>query len=98
MDINDLKNFDCTDAIQRLQAASDEMRNQMASEITSGIEYKAMLENSIFQTRDTLLEMQEASKKDAVLQTKRFIIQAVLSVASLIAAVVAAVAAIIALL
>ena len=42
--------------------------------------------------------MQEASDKESALQTKRFIIQTVLSVASLIVAVVAAVASIIALL
>lgn len=45
-----------------------------------------------------LLEMQADSKEESQIETKRFIVQTILSVASLIAAVVAAVAAIIALL
>ena len=60
--------------------------------------YKAALENSIFQTRDALLKMQEDSEKESDIATRRFIIQTVLSVASLIVAVIAAVASIIALL
>ena len=46
----------------------------------------------------TLLKMQEDSKKESAIESKRFIIQTVLSVASLIVAAIAAVASIIALL
>lgn len=42
--------------------------------------------------------MQEDSKKESAIESKRFIIQTVLSVASLIVAAIAAVASIIALL
>lgn len=50
------------------------------------------------ETHDTLLKMQEDSKKESAIESKRFIIQTVLSVASLIVAAIAAVASIIALL
>ena len=50
------------------------------------------------ETHDTLLQMQEASEKESAINSKRFIIQTVLSVASLIVAAIAAVASIIALL
>lgn len=89
MDLNDLKNFDCADAIQRFQAASDEMHDQTASEITSGIEYKAMLEDSIFQTRDILLEMQEASEKESKINRRRFWITLIVSLVAATAAVIA---------
>ena len=49
-------------------------------------------------THDTLLQMQEASEKESAINSKRFIIQTVLSVASLIVAAIAAVASIISLL
>lgn len=50
------------------------------------------------ETHDTLLQMQEASKQESTINSKRFIIQTVLSVASLIVATIAAVASIISLL
>lgn len=50
------------------------------------------------ETHDTLLQMQEASKQESAINSKRFIIQTVLSVASLIVAAIAAVASIISLL
>lgn len=55
-------------------------------------------DNLLKETHDMLLEMQADSKEASQIETKRFIVQTILSVASLIAAVVAAVAAIIALL
>nr|DAO79466.1 MAG TPA: hypothetical protein [Caudoviricetes sp.] len=55
-------------------------------------------DNLLKETHDMLLEMQADSKEESQIETKRFIVQTILSVASLIAAVVAAVAAIIALL
>ena len=54
--------------------------------------------NLLKETHNMLLEMQADSKEESQIETKRFIVQTILSVASLIAAVVAAVAAIIALL
>ena len=55
-------------------------------------------DNLLKETHNMLLEMQADSKEESQIETKRFIVQTILSVASLIAAVVAAVAATIALL
>lgn len=55
-------------------------------------------DNLLKETHAMLLEIQANSEKESKIETKRFIVQTILSVASLIAAVVAAVAAIIALL
>ena len=55
-------------------------------------------DNLLKETHNMLLEMQADSKEESQIETKRFIVQTILSVASLIAAVVAADAAIIALL
>lgn len=66
----------------------------MVDEINKQSERDALLK----ETRDTLLKMQEDSKKESAIESKRFIIQTVLSVASLIVAAIAAVASIIALL
>ena len=49
-------------------------------------------------THDILLEMQEASEKESTVNSKRFMVQTILSAASLIVAAIAAVASIIALL
>lgn len=66
----------------------------MVDEINKQSERDALLK----ETHDTLLQMQEASKQESTINSKRFIIQTVLSAASLIVAAIAAVASIIALL
>lgn len=66
----------------------------MIDEINKQSERDALLK----ETHDTLLQMQEASKQESTINSKRFIIQTVLSVASLIVATIAAVASIISLL
>ena len=66
----------------------------MVDEINKKSERDALLK----ETHDTLLQMQEASEKESAINSKRFIIQTVLSVASLIVAAIAAVASIISLL
>lgn len=66
----------------------------MVDEINKQSERDALLK----ETHDTLLQMQEASEKESTINSKRFIIQTVLSVASLIVATIAAVASIISLL
>lgn len=66
----------------------------MVHEINKQSERDALLR----ETHDTLLQMQEASEKESAINSKRFIIQTVLSVASLIVAAIAAVASIISLL
>lgn len=74
------------------------MHDRVASETISKVEYTTMLEDSVLKTRDILLEMQEASEKESTVNSKRFIVQTVLSAVSLIVAAIAAVASIIALL
>lgn len=66
----------------------------MVDEINKQSERDALLR----ETHDTLLQMQEASKQESTINSKRFVIQTVLSVASLIVAAIAAVASIISLL
>lgn len=66
----------------------------MVDEINKQSERDAFLK----ETHDTLLQMQEASEKESTINSKRFIIQTVLSVASLFVATIAAVASIISLL
>lgn len=94
----DLSNFDYSSAIKKLQVASDEVHDQVASEAISKVEYTAMLEDSVFKTHDILFEMQKASEKESTVNSKRFMVQTILSAASLIVAAIAAVASIIALL
>lgn len=60
----------------------------MVDEINKQSERDALLK----ETHDTLLKMQEDSKKESAIESKRFIIQTVLSVASLIAAVASIIA------
>ena len=57
----------------------------MVDEINKQSERDALLK----ETHDTLLKMQEDSKKESAIESKRFIIQTVLSVASLIVAAIA---------
>lgn len=66
----------------------------MVDEINKQSERDALLR----ETHDTLLQMQEASKQESTINSKRFIIQTVLSASSLIVATIAAVASIISLL
>ena len=66
----------------------------IVDEINKQSERDALLK----ETHDTLLQMQEASKQESTINSKRFIIQTVLSVASLIVATIAAAASIISLL
>lgn len=93
-----LDGFDCESAMNHVREAVQESQERTSRKILAEQNYKAALENSIFQTRDALLKMQEDSEKESDIATRRFIIQTVLSVASLIVAVIAAVASIIALL
>ena len=73
---------------------SNWLAQMMVDEINKQSERDALLK----ETHGTLIKMQEDSKKESAIESKRFIIQTVLSVASLIVAAIAAVASIIALL
>lgn len=93
-----LDDFDCESVVNHVREVVQESQERTSRKMLAEQNYKAALENSIFQTRDALLKMQEDSEKESDIATRRFIIQTVLSVASLIVAVIAAVASIIALL
>lgn len=77
---------------------ASEISQQMDESTKALADYHSALDHATFETRDLLLQIQEESAKESQINTKRFIIQTVLSVFALIAAVVAAVAAVISLL
>lgn len=90
--------YDFSHAIDMFQDATDEMQDKISSGIIAEQIYKGKLEDCIFETRDILRKMQEDSDKESKINQRRFVIQTVLTVASLVTALVAAVAAVIALL
>jgi len=90
--------YDFSHAVDIFQDAIDEMQDRISSGIIAEQIYKGKLEDCIFETRDILRKMQEDSDKESKINQRRFVIQTVLTVASLVTALVAAVAAVIALL
>lgn len=98
MESDIFKGIDVSPVLADLESTVDETHERIANEMISELEYRELLEDSIFKTRNALLEIQKASEDESIIEAKRFKIQTILSVASLAAAVVAAVAAIIALL
>ena len=90
--------FNVNKAVSRMQNAVNDMHSQISEETAAKAEYQISKDNCLFETRSLLEQMQKDSLKDSRIQTRRFIIQTVLSVAALIAAVVAAVAAVIPLI
>lgn len=82
----------------KLESAVNNEHQQAYEIAKANAKYQAQQDAVIFETRDLLLQMQEESAKESQLNTRRFIIQTVISVAALIAAVVAAVATVIPLL
>lgn len=51
--------YDFSHAMDMIQDATDEMQNRIVSGIISEQEYKGMLEDCVFETRDILRKMQE---------------------------------------
>lgn len=90
--------YDFSHAVDMFQDATDEMKDRISSGIIAEQLYNGQLEDCIFETRDILRKMQEDSDKESKINQRRFFIQTVLTVASLVTALVAAVAAVIALL
>ncbi len=84
--------------ISKLESTVKNEQQRVYEIAKANAEYQAQQDAIIFETRDLLLQMQEESAKESQLNTRRFIIQTVISVAALIAAVVAAVATVIPLL
>ena len=93
-----INNSDMQKTISRLEKSVSQMYSADSECLNAKAEYQMSKDSCLFETRDMLRKMQEASDKESALQTKRFIIQTVLSVASLIVATIAAVASIISLL
>lgn len=80
---------------------------EQAYKTTGDLEYSAEVasnrhkiesEAALLETKELLLEMKEASMKETKINQKRFIIQTVLTVSSLIVATIAATAAVIAIM
>lgn len=90
--------FNLQDAFSHLEDSVTEMYSLHDNYQNAKAEYEFSKDECLFETRNLLRQMQAESKKDSEIQTKRFIVQTVLSVAALIAAVVAAVAAVIPLI
>ena len=89
-----MENFDFSEMANAVNSVHAEFEAARSVEA----EYQAELDASIFETCEILHRMEEESKKAAVIDQKRFIIQTVIGVAALIAAVVAAVGTLIQLL
>lgn len=94
----DSNNLDFSECVKKMSDSVNDVQNHIFQKSKALAEYQAELDDCVFETRDLLKAMQDSSAKDATIQTKRFIIQTVVSVSALIAAVVAAVAAVIPLL
>lgn len=93
-----ISDSDMQKTISHLEKSVSQMYSADSECLNAKAEYQMSKDSCLFETRDMLRKMQEASDKESALQTKRFIIQTVLSVASLIVATIAAVASIISLL
>lgn len=88
------KDFD----FYKMERSVNEHQQRMAEIAKAQAEYQAQQDAAAFETRDLLQKIQEESSRESRINTRRFIIQTVVSVVALIAAVVAAVAALIPLL
>lgn len=91
-------NLDFSECVKKMNDSVNDVQSHISQKSKAIAEYQANLDRCVFETRDLLKSIQYNSYKDATIQTKRFIIQTVVSVSALIAAVVAAVAAVISLL
>lgn len=97
MDAKDFSNIN-SEIFKKAENAINNQQARIAEEITARAEYNSAKDGAIFETRNLLRQMHEDSKKESIIQKKRFIIQTVIAVVALIASVVAATAALIPLL
>ena len=82
--------YDFSHAMDMIQDATDEMQNRIVSGIISEQEYKGMLEDCVFETRDILRKMQEDSERESKISRRRFWISLVVSLIAATAAVISA--------
>lgn len=73
-----------------LQDAIEENHERISAGIIAEQEYKGQLEDCIFETRDILHKMQEDSEKESKTNYRRFIINTIIAIATLIVSVIAA--------
>ena len=79
--------FDYSHAMDRINAATDEIHDSISAGIIAEQEYKAQLEDCIFETRDIIHKMQNESKKDkkwVIIGTISSVIAAIGTIVSLI--------------
>jgi glycerol kinase len=95
MNLNDI---DCSQIMDRINDTVDEMQDRVSSKIIAEQEYKTQLESCIFETRDILHKMQEDSEKESKTNFRRFLINTIIAVATLIVSVIAATVSVIQIL
>lgn len=95
MNLNDI---DCSQVMNRINDTVDEMQDRVSSKIIAEQEYKTQLESCIFETRDILHKMQEDSEKESKTNFRRFLINTIIAVATLIVSVIAATVSVIQIL
>lgn len=82
-----LDNIDISQVMDNMQNAIEENHEQIASGIISEQEYKGMLEDCVFETRDILRKMQEDSDKETKYNHCANVIIITIAVLTLIATV-----------
>ena len=95
MNLNDI---DCSQIMDRINDTVDEMQDRVSSKIIAEQEYKTQLESCIFETRDILHKIQEDSEKESKTNFRRFLINTIIAVATLIVSVIAATVSVIQIL
>ena len=93
-----LNDINAHELVEHMQQTIFDSKEQISSDKSARIEYEALKDSCLFETRDILIKMQEDSKRESDINRKRFMIQTFISVIALIASVVAAAAAIISLI
>lgn len=84
-------NIDASKLVDQMRQAVDASNKEMSEHLAAKTEYRAQLDNCVFQTRDLLLKMQEESEKESKKDRNRFIINTFIAVATLITSVIAVV-------
>lgn len=91
-------NIDASKLVDQMRQAVDASNKEMSEHLAAKTEYRAQLDNCVFQTRDLLLKMQEESEKESKKDRNRFIINTFIAVATLITSVIAVVLSLIQIL
>lgn len=83
-------NIDASKLVDQMRQAVDASNEEMSEHLAAKTDYRAQLDNCVFQTRDLLLKMQEESERESKLNAKRFWINLFISLIAAVAAVISA--------